>query len=110
MGRHALAYTGSCLVIVAGLFSAVGAQAQSDYSPAKNNCDTKTGCANYATGNVTNQNPAMAAPSNASGGPYDSGPSSRQSRIATLPKTGCANYATGSQSPNNPAKPPPWLK
>lgn len=110
MGRHALAYTGSCLVIVAGMFAASGALAQSDYSPAKNNCDTKTGCANYATGNVTNQNPAaMAAPSNASGGPYDSGPSPAKSNC-DVAQTGCANYATGSQSPNNPAKPPQQQK
>jgi hypothetical protein len=105
--RNALAYTGSCLVIVAGLLSAVTAQAQSDLSPAKSNCDTKTGCASYVTGDVTKQNPA-AMPSNAAG-PYDSGPSPAKSNCDN-PQTGCANYATGSQSTNNPAKQPQQQK
>ncbi len=104
MGRHALAYTGSCLVILAGLLSATTAQAQSDLSPAKSNCDSKTGCANYATGDVTKQNPA-AGPSNAAGGPYDSGPSPAKSNCDNT-QTGCANYATGGTTPNNPAKQP----
>jgi hypothetical protein len=109
MSRNALAYMGSCLVIVGGLLAATSAQAQSDYSPAKNNCDTKTGCANYATGDTTKANPAMAAPSNAAGGPYDSGPSPAKSNCDN-PQTGCANYATGSQSPTNPAKQPQQQK
>lgn len=101
MTRTALAYAGSCAVIIAGLMSAVTAQAQSDLSPAKSNCDSKTGCANYATGNVTSQNPA-AAPSNSSS-PYSSGdPSPAKSNCDT--KTGCANYSTGNVTSQNPAQ------
>jgi len=105
MGRNALAYAGSCLVIVAGLMSAGAVQAQqqagSDLSPAKSNCDSKTGCANYATGDVTNQNPAAAHNSAA---PYSAGdPSPAKSNCDS--KTGCANYSTGNVSPANPANP-----
>jgi hypothetical protein len=95
------------LVIVAGLLSAVTAQAQSDLSPAKSNCDSKTGCANYATGDLTKQNPA-AGPSNAAS-PYTGDPSPAKSNCDNS-QTGCSNYATGSTTPNNPLKQPPPQK
>ena len=96
---------GSCLVIGAGLLLPAVGHAQSDLSPAKSNCDSKTGCANYATGNVTNQNPMEQHNSTANAGaPYSSGdPSPAKSNCDT--KTGCANYSTGNVSPANPTKP-----
>ena len=65
MTRSALAHVGSYAVIIAGLLiPAVSyADSSSPYdqpgtNPAQSNCDSKTGCANYATGNRTRANPA----------------------------------------------------
>jgi hypothetical protein len=58
MTRNALAQVGASIVIVGGLLIPAVGHAQSDYSPAKNNCTTRTGCANYATGDRTKTNPA----------------------------------------------------
>jgi hypothetical protein len=95
------------LVVIAGLLSAATAQAQSDLSPAKSNCDSKTGCANYSTGDVTNKNPA-AGPSTANA-PYSGDPSPAKSNCDNS-QTGCANYATGDSSANNPTKSPQQQK
>lgn len=105
MARSVLAYAGSCAVIMVGLLSAGVGQAQqqngTDLSPAKSNCDTKTGCANYSTGDVTSQNPMQQTNSNA---PYDRGGANpAQSNCDT--KTGCANYSTGDVTKANPAAP-----
>ena len=105
MARNIWTHAGSCVVIAVGLLSAsVGyAQQQSgmDLSPAKSNCDTKTGCANYSTGNVTNQNPMQQTNSNS---PYDQGGANpAQSNCDS--KTGCADYSTGNVSKTNPANP-----
>jgi hypothetical protein len=92
------------VAIVLGLLSASPALAQQqpgmDLSPAKSNCDSKTGCANYSTGNVTSQNPMQQPNSNS---PYDqSGTNPAQSNCDS--KTGCASYSTGQPSTANPAK------
>ena len=58
MRRNALAQVGAYIVIVGGLLVPAVGHAQSDYSPAKNNCSTRTGCADYATGDRTKTNPA----------------------------------------------------
>jgi hypothetical protein len=105
MARNVLAYAGSCAVIMVGLFAATVGQAQQqsggDLSPAKSNCDSKTGCANYSTGNVTNQNPMQ---TNNSNSPYDKGGANpAQSNCDS--KTGCANYSTGDTTKANPANP-----
>ena len=99
---------GACKVaVLVGLLSATGAYAQngnppgSDLSPAKSNCNSTVGCANYATGDQTTQNPA-AAPRN-SNSPYDAGPSPAKSNCDTA--TGCANYETGQPTKDNPAQP-----
>ena len=65
-----LTYLVSGVVIVAGLLAPTVSYAQCDLSPARNNCDTKTGCANYSIGNVTSQNPMQQTNSNS---PYDQG-------------------------------------
>jgi len=101
---------GACKVaILFGLLSASAAYAQggnppgSDLSPAKSNCSSPTGCANYATGNVTSQNPAAAA----SGSYSPTGPGGDLSPAKSNcdSPTGCANYATGNQTKDNPAQP-----
>ncbi|HEY1505667.1 MAG TPA: hypothetical protein VGF92_15270 [Stellaceae bacterium] len=102
MGRNVLTQVGSCLVIAAGLLAPAVGYAQSDLSPAKSNCDSKTGCANYSTGNVTSQNPMQQTNSNS---PYDQGGTSpAQSNCDS--KTGCASYSTGDQTKTNPANAP----
>lgn len=65
MTRSALAHVGSYVVIIAGLLvPAVSYAANSPYdqsgtNPAQSNCDSKTGCANYATGDQTTANPTQ---------------------------------------------------
>jgi hypothetical protein len=104
MARHALTYLASGAVIATGLLFAGVGYAQSDQSPAKSNCDTKTGCANYETGNVTNQNPMQKEQQQSNApSPYDNGPSPAKSNCDT--PTGCANYETGDQTKTNPAQP-----
>lgn len=101
MARNMFAQVGACVVIVAGLLAPAVSYAQSDLSPAKSNCDSKTGCANYATGNVTDKNPLQTTNSNS---PYDQkGTNPAQSNCDS--KTGCANYSTGDQTKTNPAQP-----
>jgi hypothetical protein len=101
MGRNVLTQAGACFVIVAGLLAPAVSYAQSDISPAKNNCDTKAGCANYSTGNVTSQNPMQQTNSNS---PYNQGGTNpAQSNCDS--KTGCASYSTGDQTKTNPAQP-----
>jgi hypothetical protein len=66
MTRNALAHVGSYVVIIAGLLvPAVSYAANSNspydqpgFNPAQSNCDSKTGCANYSTGDKTKTNPA----------------------------------------------------
>jgi hypothetical protein len=66
MTRNALAHVGSYAVIIAGLLVPAVSYAansnspydQSGTNPAQSNCDSKTGCASYATGDVTKANPA----------------------------------------------------
>ena len=101
MARNALAHLGSYVVIIAGLLAPAVGYAQSDLSPAKSNCDSKTGCASYETGNVTNKNPLQTDNSNS---PYNqTGTNPAQSNCDS--KTGCANYSTGDQTKTNPAQP-----
>jgi hypothetical protein len=108
MTRQTLA--GACKVaILFGLLSTSAAYAQggnppgSDLSPAKSNCSSPTGCANYATGNVTSQNPAAAA----SGSYSPTGPGGDLSPAKSNcdSPTGCASYATGNETKDNPAQP-----
>jgi hypothetical protein len=106
MARNVLAHAGSCAVIMVGLLSAAVGQAQQqsgmDLSPAKSNCDSKTGCANYSSGNVTSQNPMQM---NNSKSPYDQGGANpAQSNCDS--KTGCADYSSGNITKTNPANPP----
>jgi hypothetical protein len=65
MTRSALAQVGSYAVIIAGLLvpAASYAASNSPYdqggtNPAQSNCDSKTGCASYATGQRTKARPA----------------------------------------------------
>jgi len=56
--------TGACkIAALIALLSATGAYAQQgsggDLSPAKSNCNSSTGCANYSTGNPTRDNPTQ---------------------------------------------------
>lgn len=98
---NALTYLASGVVISTGLLFAGASYAQSDLSPAKSNCDSKTGCASYETGNVTNKNPLQ---TNNSNSPYNqTGTNPAQSNCDS--KTGCANYSTGDQTKTNPAQP-----
>ena len=98
---NALTYLASGVVIGTGLLFAGASYAQSDLSPAKSNCDSKTGCANYSTGDQTTKNPLQTSNSNA---PYDqSGTNPAQSNCDS--KTGCANYSTGDQTKTNPTQP-----
>jgi hypothetical protein len=99
MTRNALAHVGSYVVIIAGLLVPAVGHAQSDYSPAKNNCSTPTGCANYATGDTTSQNPAN---KNTRNSPYDNQYSPAKNNCDT--PTGCASYATGQQTRATPAR------
>jgi hypothetical protein len=100
---------GACtLAIVAGLLSGTPAYAQSgspgsDLSPAKSNCNSPTGCANYETGNLTNQNPA-AGKSNANSATGPGGDLSPAKSNCDSP-TGCANYSTGNTTSQNPVQP-----
>ena len=65
MTRNAFAHVVSRAVIIAGLLVPAASYAansnspydQSGANPAKSNCDSKTGCANYSTGNQTKANP-----------------------------------------------------
>ena len=104
MTRNALAQVGAYIVIIGGLLVPAVGHAQSDYSPAKNNCDTKTGCANYATGNTTSQNPMNKSTANSADSDY----SPAKNNCDT--KTGCANYATGNASADNPTQKKPKAK
>ena len=106
--RRQTRFVGACkIAILAGMLSATAAYAQSgsppgsDLSPAKSNCDSTTGCANYATGSQTSQNPA-AEPRNATS-PYSGDPSPAKSNCDTA--TGCANYETGQPTKQNPTQP-----
>jgi hypothetical protein len=66
MTRNALAHVGSCAVIIAGLLVPAVSYAansnspydQSGTNPAQSNCDSKTGCASYATGDLTKTKPS----------------------------------------------------
>jgi hypothetical protein len=93
--------------MLASLLSAGGVYAQQqngqDLSPAKSNCgpDFKT-CANYATGQVTNQVPnAGAGNATSAQGP---GGDLSPAKSNCDSKTGCADYATGDQTTVNPAQ------
>lgn len=67
MVRNALVHVASSAVIVAGLLVpavSYAANSNSPYNqtgtnPAQSNCDSKTGCASYATGNRTKARPGM---------------------------------------------------
>jgi hypothetical protein len=68
MTRNALGHVGAYIVIVGGLLVPAVGHAQSNYSPydnqpspAKNNCDTPTGCANYETGDRSRGSPARSS-------------------------------------------------
>ncbi len=69
MTRSALAHVGSCVVIIAGLLVPAVSYAansnspydQSGTNPAQSNCDSKTGCANYATGDRSRATPARSS-------------------------------------------------
>jgi hypothetical protein len=66
MTRNALAHVGSYAVIIAGLLVPAVSYAansnspydQSGTNPAQSNCDSKTGCASYATGDLTKAKPS----------------------------------------------------
>ncbi len=66
MTRNTLAHVGSYVVIIAGLLvpaASYAANSNSPYdtlgtNPAQSNCDSKTGCASYSTGDQTKTNPA----------------------------------------------------
>ncbi|HEY1503105.1 MAG TPA: hypothetical protein VGF92_02330 [Stellaceae bacterium] len=66
MTRNALAHVGSYVVIIAGLLvpaASYAANSNSPYdqggaNPAQSNCDSKTGCASYSTGDRTRARPA----------------------------------------------------
>jgi hypothetical protein len=94
MARNALAQVGSCVVIIMGLLSPAMGQSQQqsggDLGPGKSNCDSKTGCANYSSGNVTNQSPMETHNSTA---PYSQGSSDAANSIS----------AAASKSPPVPA-------
>lgn len=98
------------IAILIGLLSATGAYAQSnvpgsELSPAKSNCSSPTGCANYATGSQTTQNPT-AAPGNTNSATGPGGDlSPAKSNCAS--GTGCANYETGQSTQMNPAQQSP---
>jgi len=104
MAQRLLAQMGSCVVIIAGLLAPTVGYAQSDLSPAKSNCDSKTGCADYSTGDVTNKNPLQQSQGTASNSPYDQ-PGTNPAQSNCDSKTGCANYSTGDQTKANPAQP-----
>ena len=69
MSRSALAHVGSYAVILAGLLlpaASYAANSNSPYdqtgtNPAQSNCDSKTGCASYSTGDRTKANPTRKA-------------------------------------------------
>jgi hypothetical protein len=69
MTRNALAHVGSCVVIIAGLLVPAVSYAadsnspydQSGTNPAKSNCDSKTGCASYSTGDRSRATPARSS-------------------------------------------------
>jgi len=66
MARNALAHVGSYVVIIAGLLApavSYAANSNSPYdqggaNPAQSNCDSKTGCASYSTGDRSRARPA----------------------------------------------------
>jgi hypothetical protein len=106
MTRNALAHIGSYAVIIAGLLvptvsyaANTGPYDQPGTNPAQSNCDSKTGCANYPTGDRTRASPAAAN----SASPYDQGGANpAQSNCGS--RTGCANYPTGDRSRAKPAR------
>jgi hypothetical protein len=89
-------------IIAAGFLFAGTAFAQqgNDLSPAKSNCSSSTGCANYPTGDLSKTNPAAQPKSAASAAGSDLSPA--KSNCAS--STGCANYPTGDVSKTNPSK------
>ncbi len=101
-----MSLAGTCGVfMLASLLSVGGAYAQQqngqDLSPAKSNCDSKTGCADYATGSVTNKNPTAQTNSTA---PYSQSGGLSPAKSNCDSKTGCADYSTGNVTPANPAQ------
>jgi hypothetical protein len=66
MTSNALAHIGSYAVIIAGLLVPTVSYAansgspydQPGFNPAQSNCNSKTGCASYETGDRTKTNPA----------------------------------------------------
>jgi hypothetical protein len=69
MTPSALAHVGSYLVIIAGLLVPTVSYAansnspydQSGTNPAQSNCDSRTGCANYSTGDRSHATPARSS-------------------------------------------------
>ncbi len=69
MSRNALAHIGSYAVIIAGLLAPAASYAansgspydQGGTNPAQSNCDSKTGCASYATGDLTKTKPSRSS-------------------------------------------------
>jgi hypothetical protein len=106
MTRQATIAVAGKLAVLVGLLSATAAYAQqgasSDLSPAKSNCDSKTGCANYATGNVTSKNPTT-APANSMSATGPGGDLS-PAKSNCDSNTGCANYSTGDVTKDKPAQ------
>jgi hypothetical protein len=107
MTPNALARVGSYAVIIAGLLVPAVSYAassspydQSGTNPAQSNCDSKTGCASYATGDLTKAKPGKAKAvrsAASSNSPYDqTGTNPAQSNCDS--KTGCASYATGDRT------------
>jgi hypothetical protein len=90
-------------IVAGGLLFAGSAFAQqgNDLSPAKSNCASSSGCANYPTGDVSKSNPAAQPKNEAQNAAGDYSPA--KSNCAT--PTGCANYPTGDVSKANPSSP-----
>ena len=116
MTRNALAHVGSYVVIIAGLLLpavSYAANSSSPYdqdgaNPAKSNCDSRTGCANYSTGDLMNKNPLQMMNSS----PYDPCGANTDDACGANPAhsncdstAGCANYPTGGQTKTNPTQP-----
>src|SRR5262249_27724420 len=94
------------LAFAVGLLSATAAYAQQgaggDLSPAKNNCSSATGCANYPTGNTTSTNPTATQRNVTS--PTGPGGDLSPAKSNCDSPTGCANYPTGAPTKSNPTK------
>ena len=92
MTPSALAHVGSYLVIIAGLLVPTVSYAansnspydQSGTNPAQSNCDSRTGCANYSTGDRSHATPARS-----------SSRASRAQRTASPPSSINSNSAAG---------------